>query len=223
MGAVQTITKPQPQIAQLELLFKGPLIKDSMVELQKDLPYLSKKYNYPHKTIWVKEHGCFYYLEKGDGSDLKNWKKMQTRVIIEKYNPELKYYNGETCFLSGKIYVALNEVPFNYSPLEYPDYWLCISGETETYRYIFNNTSRARVFTEIRNPKFEIIVGQFQYDANNVPIIDNDGFIKIKNQEIIEGFIVKPDDVTPNNGVAYDIYFYANGAPKNLTGVINVK
>ena len=223
MGAVQTISKPQPQVAQLELLFDGPLIKDSMVELHKDLQYLSKKYHYPQKQIWVKEHGCIYYLEKGDGSDIKNWKKMQTRVVIEKYNPELKYYNGETCYLSGKIYVALNEVPFNYSPLDYEDYWLCISGQTETYRYIFRLSAHVRIFTEIRNPTFEILTGEFQYDEDGFPIMDNKGFIKMLNQEIIEGYVVKPDNIEPNSGIAYDIYFYSNIGSKNLSGVINVK
>jgi hypothetical protein len=223
--------KTQPQVAQIELLFRGPLIKGSQVETFEDLLTLSLSNAYPHKIVWVKALTANYYLANGDGTYPENWKPVATRAVVGVYNPEESYQTSEIVYLSGKLYSAKMPVPKNYSPLNYSSYWLAISGETYTYRYMFTNTTSVILYTEIRNPMFQIFIGDISYDNNSNPIIDPEtGFIKIENAEEAEAEIVERSDLPPNNGRAYQINFYVDSQPivdveflANFSGIINIK
>ena len=204
MSEIQMITKPQPQIAQLECLFSGPLVKGSMVELVSDLITLTR--NYSHKLVWVKEDKTNYYLDNGDGNSLLNWKKVSGSIVLKLYNSAEAYKIGDCVFNSQKLYSAIQDVPIGYNPSDYESYWLCISGETETYRYIFENVSSVIIYTEIRNPRFEIILGDFEYDATDTTLhIINTvtGLVELKNEEIVEAYIVQRQDLVNNNGFTY--------------------
>lgn len=225
MAIVSSITEPQPQIAQLECLFKGPLTTGSVVELFEDLILIPVDYNYEHKRIWVKEHKCNYYLDNGTGSELINWKKESVRIVITHYLTTELYQPGECVYQNGKIYTAKINVPEDHNPSDYDDFWLCISGETETYRYLFFNVSSVIIYTEIRNPKFEIVLGDFVYDGEgNIVINSVTNLAELLNMEIVDASIVKRDDLPPSNGIAYEISFYEDNALSvQLSGCVNVK
>lgn len=215
--------KIQPQVAQLEILFKGPLVKGQMVDLLSDLLTLNINYNYEHKIVWVKEKQANYFLIDGDGSEATHWKKHVANLVIEQYSPIREWFEGDTVYLSGRIYKALQDVPLNYNPIDYPAYWLMISGESITYRYMFNNTSSVIIFSDIKNPIFQIIKGELEQDVDLNYVLDTDGLILVNNPEFIDAFIKRRTDIPNNNGMAYEIIFEENSLPVNLTGVINVK
>jgi hypothetical protein len=223
MSELSPISRTQPQIAQLELKFAGPLVKGSIVELVSDL--LSLTNNYSHKLVWVKEHSCNYYLDNGDGSNLSNWKKSSARVVISIYDSAATYLAGDCVYQTGKIYAAKINVPINHSPMDYENYWQVISGETETYRYLFTNASSIIIYTEIRNPKFEIILGEFVYDINGTIVFNEEtGLAELSNKEIVEAFVLQREDLPLNNGVAYEIRFYEDSVlSPQVSGCINVK
>ena len=214
--------KKQKQLAQLEIVFAGPLIKDSIVNDLSELILLNVNYNYEHKIVWVKSEESNYYLYSGDGSILNNWKKHSTKLILEQYTNKT-YQEGETVYLSGKIFKATQNVPLLYNPLDYPAYWLTISGESLTHRYIFINQSNVLVYTDIKNPLFEIILGTFEQDVDLNYLLDSTGLIKINDQEIVEAYIKRRDDLPNDNGVPYEIIFESNLNPIGLVGVINIK
>ena len=72
----------QPQFVQLELNFKGPLIKDMQVDNVNDLITLNINYNYEHKLVWVKNVENYYYLINGNGSLLSHWKKLSQKLTL---------------------------------------------------------------------------------------------------------------------------------------------
>jgi len=215
--------KKQPQVAQLELLFRGPLVKDSIVDTLNNLIALNVNYNYEHKIVWVKEKQANYYLFDGDGSVISHWKKISGNLIISQYQLNSTFFEGDTVYLNGRIYKALQDIPLLYNPVDYPTYWLLITGEQITYRYIFNEVSSLIFFTDIKNPTFEIIIGTFELDVNDNFVIDTDGLIKINDREIIDAQIIRRQDIANNNGMAYEISFEENSLPVVLTGVINIK
>lgn len=215
--------KKQPQLAQLEIIFRGPLVKDSIVNNLIDLTTLNLNYNYAHKMIWVKSEEANYYLFDGDGSEIIHWKKQVGSVVIEQYVSNQTWKQGDTVYLSGKIYKAQQNVPLLYNPIDYPTYWLLIAGESITYRYIFNNVSSVIVYSTIKNPIFNIIIGNFVLDIDLNYVLDTDGLIKIENQEIVDAFVKRRDDLPNNNGMAYEIMFEENSLPVLLTGAINIK
>ena len=215
--------KIQPQIAQLEILFKGPLVKDQIVNLLSDLTTLNINYNYEHKFVWVKEKLANYYLFAGDGTELSHWKKYVSSLVIEQYLPTKTWFEGDTVYLSGRIYKAIQDVPLTYNPIDYPAYWLLISGESITYRYIFNNTSSVIIFSDIKNPLFQIVKGDLEQDVDMNYVLDSDGLILINNPEIIDAYVERRTDIPNNNGMAYEISFEENSLPIQLTGVINIK
>ncbi len=225
MSEITTLTQSQPQIAQLECLFKGPLEKGSMVEFESDLILLDKTYHYNHKRVWVKEFNSNFYLANGDGSEPSNWKKESARVVIKRYELTDAYQIAECVYQNGKIYTAKVNVPNGYSPADYENYWLCIAGETETYRYLFFNASSVIVYTEIRNPKFEVILGDVVYDENNAIVLDEiSGLAKLINKEIVDAPVVQREDLPNNNGVPYEISFYEDDELSiQLSGCINIK
>lgn len=225
MAEINKFTETQPQVAQLECLFKAPLVKDSSVALFTDLLKLNPNHNYTHKIVWVREHKTNYYLSDGDGTVGTNWKRIITKAVISRYQSDESYQEGETTYLSGKIYTATQPVPKYYSPLDYPGYWLVISGETVTYRIIFQNVHSVIVYTEIRNPAFQIILGDFELDVEGNNIIDPvTGLAVINNQEIVDVSIRKRDDLVADNGIPYEINFYENSVlSEQLSGCINIK
>jgi hypothetical protein len=225
MSKISPLATPQPQLAQLEVLFSGPLVKDSLVGAISDLIELDVNYNYSHRLVWVKEAATFYYLDNGTGSELSNWIKLSSRVVITKYSATSTYQTGDCVFLNRKIYSAIQAVPVGYNPLDYEDYWLCITGESETYRYLFTTKSSVILYTEIRNPKFEVILGDFEYESDGVTIKYDSvtGLASLTNTEIIEAFVKKREDLDNDNGVPYEISFFADDTTTTLTGCINVK
>ena len=55
-----------PQLSQVEVRFKAPLEKNSIVERVSDLvniTIINPKFSYPHKHIWVMETESFWYIE----------------------------------------------------------------------------------------------------------------------------------------------------------------
>jgi len=217
-----SLTKTTPQVAQLELLFKGPLVKDSIVLTKSALTTLDIKYNYQDKTIWVSDEEANYFLKTGDGSELVHWKKLTARVTIDTYNVLSPYQEDDITYLSGKIYKASQDILAGENPLENADKWLLISGDSITYRFIFENVSEVIVFTDIRNPLFEIITGTIE-KVNDATVIGADGLISILNQEIVEAYIRKREDIAPSNGFAYEILFEENMLPKLMSGAINIR
>ena len=219
------ISATQPQIAQFEIQFAGPLTTDQQVESVNDLLLLKSDYNYIHKLVWVKQAKTFYYIVAGNGTDIANWQKFTVKAGITRYDTESSYEQGESVYLSGKIYTALQNVPIQRSPLSYESYWLLISGEANTKRFLFQNASSVIVYTEIRNPIFQIMLGDFEYDSEGLISIDsNTGLAIINNVKYVEAFVKLREDLLENNGIPYEISFFENDAPKEmLSGCINVK
>lgn len=216
-------TKTTPQLAQLEILFKAPLIKDSVVATKNDLITLDNRFHFIDKMIWVSDEKAFYFLNSGDGSVLIHWSKFITRITIDLYNPLSPYQEKDIVYLAGKIYKAKQNVPEGELPTQSGAYWDIIAGESITYRYLFTATSSVIVYTEIKNPLFEVIIGDLELDTNNDNVIGPDGLISILNQEIIDAHISKRDDLPPSNGFAYEIQFEENMLPVVMSGVINIK
>jgi len=222
--ANQTLfNKTQIQVAQLELVFKGPLVKNSIVDTLNDLIALNVNYNYFHKMIWVQSEESNYFLSSGDGTQITHWKKQTNKLVLEQYTPIETWFKDDTVYLAGKIYKALQNVPININPIDNPTYWLLITGDLLTSRYIFNDVSSIIIYTDIKNPYFQIIQCDFVFDNDGNYVLDIDGLIKIENSEIIEGYIKRRDDLPNNNGMAYEISFEENELPIQLTGVINIK
>lgn len=259
LDGVTPLSEPTPQLAQLELRFKGPLLTDEMVENLEDLANgtLNPKYNYQHKHVWVKERKCYYYLDNGNGENLSNWRKEIARAVIEQWyideayieSGKNQYQEGDTVHLNGKIYSALKDVPAGIDPSINEEYWQCICGETETVRYIFKEASSIILYTEIRNPKFQVIIGDFVLDGDNYVLDPETGLVMLENQEIIDCHVRERIDLThpegggtdpsdPNNinhggipdggirggdGCAYELRFIEKSQPIKLTGVVNIK
>jgi hypothetical protein len=212
------ITRPQPQVAQLELTFAGPLVKDSYVESSADLINFNITTNYEQKLIWSKADRAFWYLNSGDGSMIAHWKMLIGRITLEQYDPVVAYQADSVVFQAGKIYKARVDVEANNNPEQNGDKWLLIAGESVTYRFVFKDVSQTTIVTAIRNPLFEIIIGDIQMDGNTY-VLDDDGMIKVLNQEIVEA-TVKKSDVDPQT---YIISFESDMLPYVMSGIINVR
>lgn len=221
---IKSISQPTPQIAQLQIQFAGPLTDSERVEKVEDLILLNPKYLYQQKMVWVKERKAFYFIDNGDGTDLDNWKKQIARLVVDKWIETEEYQKGDCVYWNRKLYKALQDVPRGYNPSDFEMYWECICGETETYRYLFINASSVLVYTEIRNPIFETIVGTFILDENGYPTVDPETqMIIVENQEIVHGFVKKREDLPFNDGFPYEIFFEENMLPVKMNGVINIK
>jgi len=225
MAEITTLSVPQPQLTQLECIFKGPLEKGSMVEFVSDLILLDSQYHFNHKRVWVKSDKCNYYLDNGTGTELINWKKESARIVITPYIPENTYQPGDCIYQNGKLYAAKVPVPLEFNPSDYEEYWLCISGETETYRYLFSNISSIIIYTEMRNPKFEVILGDFVYDGLGAIVIDPvTNLAQLINMEVVDVSVIKREDLPANNGIAYEISFFENDELSvQVSGCINIK
>ena len=229
-GLVPIGQKPQPQIAQLEIQYAAPLTTDAMVQSVSDLPNLPIKYNYQHKRVWVKDRRACYYLDNGDGSLVTNWRQERSRTVIDKWNPLESYQEGDTVYWSKKIVRAKQDVPANMSnPLDpsMGDYWEIICGDTETLRLVFGMqtpASSVTLNTEIVNPFFQVMLGDFVLDQEGFPISDSEtGLVILKNQQIVEGYVIRREDLDDETGQGYEIQFESDMQPYGLSGVINVK
>lgn len=221
---------PQPQIAQFEIQFAGPLTTDYMVDKVSDLLNLPLKYNYQHKRVWVKEKKTPYYLDNGDGSVIENWKPERSRTVINKWNQTHDYQEGDICYWSKKIVRARKDVPKGLSnPLDpaMEEYWEVICGETETLRLIFGVQTPASsviINTEILNPLFEVLSCDIIKDAEGTPISDPvTGLVMIENAKKVYGFVIRRKDLDDETGYAYEIQFESDGVPYGISGVVNVK
>ena len=215
---ITPITKTQPQIAQLEIKYAGPLIKDSVVAKLADLVKLPVLLNYQHRRVWVKEYGCEYYLDNGNGTRLENWKRAIGRLVVRTWSEYENYQEGDIVNYFGKLYVAKqnitvpseekidedgNVVRNEYgipvliyspnqsdNPLVNENKWQVVTGEIETYSWHFGNVNQIQIRTEIRNPRFEVCLGELALDKNGDVIYNTETGLPIyKNIEIVEACI----------------------------------
>ena len=216
-----TVYKPQPQYAQIRMMFSGPLLEDEQVATVDDLLSLTR--NYQHKMVWVRQHTAYYYLTDGDGSLPGHWSRYWNTSTIELYDPNKPLYTtGEIVFLNGVIYRAQIDTPQG-TPVTNGTYWQIVTGEAITLRYVFENVSQTIVKTTIRNPLFTIFTGMLPKDSNDDYIIGDDGMIKIDNPEQVLADYYIDEDLSDANGIAYVFEFYENEALSLQSGVINVK
>lgn len=219
-NGITSITQLQPQISQLEIKYAGPLVKDSIVERLEDLVNPNKfslQLNYQHRRVWVKEYGCEYYLDNGDGRRLENWKRAIGRLVVRTWSALENYQEGDVVNYFGKLYVAkqdifvptepaldnngnkivddngnevFNKIPTGDNPLNNENLWQVVTGEIETYSWHFPNINQIQIYTEIRNPYFEICLGELTLDNNGEIIYNSETGLPIyKNIEIIEACI----------------------------------
>lgn len=219
-----TTFNTQEQLAQLELKFNGPLIKDSQVDTASDLLTLNSTYNYEHKIVWVKDEKRNYYLNSGDGSVASNWQRIANRAVIEKYVPSETYQTSEVVFVNGVLYVATQDVPVGYVPASYPDYWEMLSGESFSQRLLFQNASSVIFHTVITNPFINVYVGDIVYDGENIVIDDETGLVKFENESIVDVPVNRRSDLPDNEGKAYEILFHENEVEtEQVSGYIIIK
>lgn len=219
-AGVYPITQTLPQVAQLEIKYQGPLIKDSVVEKLVDLTNLdTRAWNYQHRRVWVKEYACEYYLNSGDGSKLEHWKRAIGRMVVNRWMNGESYQEGDIVSLGGKLYFAtcdivaieLYENSDNPTfvtgyvwtnstgvtqPMPNPEtneeVWQVVTGEIETYRYLFTNTNEILIWTEVRNPIFEVILGDVVTDSQGSIVLNPEtGLAELTNKEIVEACIIQ--------------------------------
>lgn len=218
-----TPTEIQPQLSQLQLIFKGPLVKDSIVNKLNDLITLDIRYNYEHKIVWVKEAKSNYYLTDGDGSMIEHWSKVSSSALIPQYNSNDLYQPGDIVLYLGKLYVATEQVPINTNPADNKDVWTPIKSDSVSYRYMFVEQSSCLIYTEITNPIFEVGTCTFETTPDDNYVIDTDGLVKTVNYEHISCDFIQRSDLPNNNGRPYEFTFFENSLPVKLTGVINIR
>lgn len=228
MADTTNYPKLQEQLAQFELRFKGPLIKDSQVATFNDLLSLNSNFNYQHKIVWVIDEKANYYLDAGDGTIATNWLRIVSRAVIEQWDALETYQTSEVVYLNNILYVATQPVPVGYTPTSYPDYWEMVSGEAISVRLIFENQSSVITYTDIKNPRFEIFIGDIVYiggDPINGPEIDPEtGLAKFENVEMVDIGVVRRSDLPDNNGKAYEFAFYENEVlTSQVSGFFTIK
>lgn len=232
---IKPITQTQSQVSQLEIKYAGPLVKNSIVKELNDLTKLPVSLNYQHRRVWVKEYGCEYYLDNGDGTRLENWKRAIGRLVVHIWSELENYQEGDVVSYFGKLYFAkqnitipttekldvdgniiynengLPELVYNPNPLNTPlnneDLWQVITGEIETYSWHFPNTNQIQIYTEIRNPRFEICLGELILDENNeIKYNSETGLPIYKNIEIVEAYICQGVLNKETGEITQDIY-----------------
>lgn len=206
----------QPLNKQFELKYGAPIVSDMQVQNVEDL--IDLRYNYQHKLVWVISHSTYYYLKTGDGSIQSNWERYKQISTVLPWESDREYFTNEVVHLNGVIYRAGEDIPAGLNPETNGDKWITVSGSALTIRYIFENVPTVTIQTNIKNPIFDVAIGTFNKDQDDNYEIDNQGFIKIFNQEPIECLITKT-----SNDNEYLFSFFENELPANLTGMINVK
>lgn len=192
---VVPFTKTLPQIAQLEIKYRGPLVKDSVVEKLEDLTKIDTiSFNYQHRRIWVKEYAGEYYLDHGNGSELHHWKRAISRMVVNLWEQGENYQKGDIVCVGGKLFYAkLNIHNSQLNPFEDELSWEVCTGDVETYRYTFNNLENEyQIWTEIKNPIFEVCLGIPRYASDGQQFINPETkLVDFKNIEVIEACIIQ--------------------------------
>jgi hypothetical protein len=222
----QVINKVQPQLAQLELMFKGPLVKGSVVSTTADLLTFNTNYNYVNKLVWVSDDKCFYYLSSGDGSNLSHWSKQNMRVSLSRYDDNQVYHKDDTVYSGNRIYVANMEVPVSTPPSTLTSlYWTCISGNDFYYRFTFTNSVQFTIVTDIKAPNIQVITGDMVLDGDNNPVIGTDGYAEFANEKLVHARLERYATGDSGDFKAYKITFIENGIVSSTprSGYIMVK
>lgn len=214
----------QQQLIQLELKFAGPLVYDSIVESVNDLIALDTNYAYKHKMVWVREKQAYYYIEGNlDGSQINHWKEFSTKLTIEEYSSTKNYLLGDIVYFQNKLYRSTQPV-IGINPISDKTKWYSLSGEIITQRFTFENESEFKFRTNIPNPIFKVILGDIEREPNSGRVILNEeGFAKINNQQVVEADIVQDESVPYNNGYTYLLSLYEEEKPIAKSGVIIIK
>lgn len=214
----------QPQLAQLECKFNGPLVRDSQVETVDRLITFNPKFNYLHKIVWVISEKCNYILSAGDGTSLLNWERVSNRATITAYRSENEYGSGEICYQNGLLYAAKKSVPTNIFPsANIGTYWELLSTEAISTRILFSGVSNFIFETTIKNPIFVVYVGIIMKDDSGNSVYDSNGFRKFSNVQEVVATIIPRGDITES---AYELQFHIDGmlaVPENSDGYILVK
>lgn len=201
--------KTQPQVAQLDLQFEGPLVKDSIVDTKNDLTMFQT--NYAYKMVWVKDESCYYYLKEGNSGKYTNhWIKYgSTAVQLFKHDPSISYTKNSCVYDNNGIYISSNDVPIdteidgtyilNGSNLPY---WRKVSDTIKSIKQSFYNQSSVYIdiptgFDNLENPVFQVF---------------------IDNKVVFPGIEV----VDPINN-QWKISFYEDGVLTPKTGYVIVK
>lgn len=223
--SVDIVVKKNLQLAQFKMIFRGPLIEDSIVDNPTDLLNLDLRYNYDHKLVWVKSVESYYYLIDGDGSQSSHWKKFAPDSTIGLYDTNKTYNQYDIVLLNYILYVANDSVDENESPTNTPLKWTAISAEIKTVRYVFEEVDSLVFYTDIKNPMFTCFMGDISKDIDDNYILDtSDGMILCDNAEEINPEIIRRRDIPDNAlGCAYEISFIEDGDPVELSGIINIK
>ncbi len=239
----------QPVYNQVETKFKGPLIAGvyfknfTEVVAYHNNPE-NKKFVYPYKTIWINSAANFFYLNPeliDKPGENKSWLPLKTQTEIAEWNSKTSYAKGDTVFVENKIFIArkpstdkspLSDSIFDSQGLD-NNYWQCIAGDSETYRLAFRVPTKAedentygmfRVFTTIRNPLFQVVVGDIKKD-NDVIQYDKQKLAIVENSRIVEPRIEPTSEFDEARGYSYDIIFYQDNKllETGLEGVVNIK
>lgn len=142
----------QPQVAQLQLLFPGPLVKDSILATKNDLTLLDIKYNYSNKLIWIADEKTFYYLKDNvDGSDIDHWQRIVSGSSIPEWVLTQSYSPNTCVHHNFNIYVALTEVPAN-TPIDSAIHWQLVTGVNPIVQYTFTNSTAFEIEVPILYP-----------------------------------------------------------------------
>lgn len=229
-SGLNPVSRKQPLVAQYEIQYAAPITTDAMVQSITDLINFPQKYNYQHKRVWVKDKRAIYYLANGDGSDPRNWLRERSRTVIDKWDQSKDYEQDDCIYWSKKIYKAKVDVTHGLTNPADPasdDLWECICGDTETLRLLFGLRTPATniVFnTEIVNPYFQIMIGDFELDAEGNPLLDPvTNLVIIKNPKYVDAHVIRRADLDDETGHGYEIQFESDCQPYGLSGAINVK
>lgn len=215
--------KQQPQVAQLVLKFKGPLVKDSIVEQFSDLLTLDVAYVFEHKMIWVKNDKSYYYLISGDGSASHNWERYSSKVTIRSWSNLDDYVEDDIVHIGTKIYKALADINSGSAPPTTNPDWLCIAGDADVSRLMFELASTIQFKTEIVNPIISIYLCDI-IKVGGVPALDVNGMISYENEELISTNIKLRTDIPYDSGYTYEFSFIdGEDNPIQNTGIINIK
>lgn len=230
----------QPQVAQLDLQYPGPLDIHSVVETIDDLLLL--KFNYKHRRVWVKSESTEYYLAGDfDGTQLNHWKPVSAKVTIEEYSPAKKYAVGDIVVYknSGKLYKALDNVPIGeFYPHRNPRIWGPLIGDIETHKVLISNESEKIVTTDNQNPMFRVYqnvqtdngLAAIEIDCVITEILNpNEGTAPKPNQPVDKDFYGEfdiedddlPESITTHRKFKFE--FIEDGEPKVINGFIIVK
>ena len=90
-------------------------------------------------------------------------------------------------------------------------------------RTIFKEKSNIIFYTEVRNPMFQIVLGELETNIEEEYVTGDDGMINILNPEIVQAYIKRRTDLPNNLGRAYELIFEENSVPVLKTGAINIK